>query len=63
MAFDAQYPGECAACGSRIHVGDQIEAAEDGEGWAHVSCSAKPAPEHPVCDVCWLTHPAGACDR
>lgn len=32
-------------------------------GVAHVTRSGPGLIEHPVCPVCWLTHPEGACDR
>ena len=67
MSFPAIYPGTCTSCGSRIHIGDLIHASDSDEGgWVHASCETHDntaAREHPVCDVCWLTHPQGACDR
>lgn len=62
--FLARYPGQCVACGGRIREGDPIAMTD--EGARHGDCdAAEPAParEHPVCPVCWLTHPEGACDR
>jgi hypothetical protein len=65
--FPARYPGACPACDERIREGDLIRFTE-GNYTVHDDCDAIPsrdplAAAHPVCQVCWLTHPAGACDR
>ena len=67
QTFLAKFPGRCGACGERIHEGDPIRySAESWSNFIHDDCDDRaPMPErvHPVCDVCWLTHPEGACDR
>jgi len=57
----AQFDGICAECGHRVHEGEPIIVHDDG--WQHADCETTRRPENPVCDVCWLTHPAGACER
>ncbi len=64
MTFAARFPGRCVSCDERIHEGDPIRMTDDGA--VHDDCEAaapEPVREHPVCPVCWLTHPEGACDR
>ncbi len=59
----ARYPGRChAACGQTIEPGDDIRMTDDGA--IHADCTPRPqtdplAATHPVCQVCWLTHPRG----
>ena len=69
-SFPARFPGTCGLCEERIHEGDPIRPTEQGEEssttFVHADCEAAAPPEpveHPVCPVCWLTHPAGVCDR
>lgn len=65
MSFTARYPGRCPACDERIHEGDLLRFTEGGYT-VHDDCDAldvKDRPEPEPCKVCWLTHPAGACDR
>lgn len=63
--FPARFAGRCQACQERIYVDDPIRMTDDGA--VHDDCTNAPRAsepvEHPVCPVCWLTHPAGACDR
>lgn len=63
MTIPARYSGTCPTCGGRWQPGDPIRGHVDAPGqsgyWAHDSCPD----DDPVCTVCWLTHPAGACDR
>lgn len=64
--FPARNPGQCVACCGRIREGDPIVLDLASGFYRHGDCdNAEPAParEHPVCPVCWLTHPEGACDR
>lgn len=62
MSIPAKHPGRCPACEERIHEGDEITRAEDGE-WLHADCP-EPVEEKPVvvCDRCWLTKPCGCED-
>ncbi|MFF7293174.1 hypothetical protein ACFY9N_11650 [Microbacterium sp. NPDC008134] len=66
MSFKAQYNGTCAAaCGHRIHEGDEIEKDDDGQ-YRHVDCVSEPdpttlAPKEIVCPDCWLVKPC-RCD-
>lgn len=65
-AFPARFPGRCGACCERIHEGDLIRFSAESSNFIHDDCSGHEQPPertHPVCDVCWLTHPEGACDR
>lgn len=66
MTLTARFSSRCAACDERIREGDPIRMADDGA--VHDDCSTVEtsdplAFDHPACTVCWLTHPAGACDR
>lgn len=65
MTLMARYPGECPECGERWRAGDYIRADEGEREWKHAVCPDAIADRliHPVCQVCWLTHPAGVCDR
>lgn len=74
MTIPARYSGTCPDCGGRWQPGDLIRSHVDTPGqsgywqsgyWAHASCPDDDplAVDNPVCPVCWLTHPAGACDR
>lgn len=69
MTLMARYSGECPECGGRWQPGDFIRAETSPPGeppaWKHASCPDDQdlTAQHPVCDVCWLTHPEGACDR
>lgn len=68
MSFPARYPGRCPSCGERIRVDDPIRFVSlDDRRVVHDTCGGltpeTPPVEHPVCTVCWLTHPPGACDR
>lgn len=64
MSIQARWSGECPECGERWQPGDFIRADEDRE-WKHAVCpdEATEALLAPVCEVCWLAHPEGACDR
>lgn len=65
----ARYPGTCPECGDRWAEGDPIRSRsvlEPGHAvWQHDVCPDDDplTADHPVCQVCWLTHPEGACDR
>ena len=67
----ARYSGVCPECGGRWQPGDLIRSDETMSGvglaWLHAVCPDGVVddltPTHPVCDVCWLTHAEGACDR
>lgn len=63
MSFPARYSGACASCGDRIHEGDQIEMSDAGA--VHATCPdpLEVTDRNPLCTVCWLVHPIGACDR
>lgn len=64
MAFTARYHGVCAACEKHIHEGDQVKYDAENQV-VHDDCylhTSAPV-EYPVCQVCWLTHPEGVCDR
>lgn len=62
MTLAARYGGECPECGEQWQPGDLIRS--DIDGWQHAVCpDTPPARTNPVCQVCWLTHPEGACDR
>jgi hypothetical protein len=67
MTLQARYSGVCPACGGRWAPGDFIRTPEGGDAWEHAVCPDAAVddltPTHPACPVCWLTHPAGACDR
>lgn len=67
MTIPARYSATCPGCGGRWQPGDLIRADEPEPGdlpeWRHAVCPAPLAVDHPVCPVCRLTHPAGACDR
>lgn len=65
MSIQARYADSCPACWGWIREGDQIRRRSDGTGWIHDECPAEDdlAPNHAVCETCWLTHPEGACDR
>lgn len=68
MTIQARFPGTCGECGGRFQPGDPIRSDADlgPEGaWRHDVCPDDDplTPTHPVCTVCWLTHPEGACDR
>jgi len=64
MTLMARYSGECPECGERWQPGELIRADED-RTWKHAVCpdAVPERPDHPGCDVCWLAHPEGACDR
>lgn len=64
----SRYESYCYLCKGRIHVGDEIVRADTDESrWVHVNCDAyvsyASTVVHPVCEVCWLTHAPGQCDR
>lgn len=73
MGFQARYEGKCVECGERIHIGDQIEIAEqsvaDGFGqttYVHVDCDdayeeteLDRDAKREVCPVCFLLKPCG----
>ena len=66
--FPSRYAGICPDCGEWFPVGTQVEYREMHSKPVHFDCDAEPASEptslqHPVCQVCWLVHPPGACDR
>lgn len=71
MTLMARFSGTCPDCGERWQPGDLIraEAIPPGESpiWKHATCPDSDlddlTAQHPVCGVCWLTHPEGACDR
>ena len=69
MSVAARYSGTCPDCGGRWQPGDLIRATETNEHgeslWQHAVCpdDVVLAASHPVCYVCWLAHPNGACDR
>ena len=60
--FPARFRTVCAECCEWIATGETIVMTEDGA--IHRNCADEaPRIEAKVCDVCWLTHPAGECDR
>ena len=66
----AKYPGTCSECGEDFATGDPIryQAMTPGarvQFLVHDDCddAPEPQPDPPACDVCWLVHPEGACDR
>lgn len=67
MGFPARFTSKCADCSGMIHEGDTITMVEGSA--VHVLCtnygqSSDPLhADHPVCPDCFLTHPAGVCDR
>lgn len=69
MTLMARWSGVCPECGETWQPGDYIraDAPEPGDPplWQHATCPDPLVTEHPVCQKCWLTHPAieGACDR
>jgi len=63
MSFTAKYPGRCALCPERIHVGDLVEYVDDQI--AHTHCNVTSLPNDrddlsAVCRSCWTIH-AGEC--
>ena len=63
--FPARYAGTCDDCGGRIAPGDRVgyNAAQELVHW---ECPPEPPAVRPGeerCPVCFLIHPAGACDR
>lgn len=61
--FTARFTSRCPICEGVLGVGQH--AVMTDEGAAHVTCDEddEAGPVHPVCAVCWLTHPEGQCDR
>ncbi|GLU91319.1 hypothetical protein [Agromyces sp. NBRC 114283] len=66
MAFPANFPGRCTACGESIEPGDLIRS--EGGRYVHEDCerAALPGaaldptelrPGEVVCDVCFLVKP------
>lgn len=61
MAISAQFAGYCAACESRIEVGDAIESNDEGK-WVHVECVPKEltytpvSDTSPLCPDCFMHH-------
>lgn len=63
MAFQAKYPGQCAACGERIHLADYVRYEDDL--LVHDDCPDTVDPDLPgrqerKCPDCYTTH-AGEC--
>lgn len=66
MTFHARYPGRCADCGERIDENDLIAVTDDGAICADCEggIDAHRRPDPPVCQTCWLAHPASVnCDE
>lgn len=69
MSVEARWPGTCPDCGYRWAAGDLIRTDGHNRQWKHAECPddpaelPAPAKPNPLCPVCWLEHPEGACDR
>ncbi|RBO73491.1 hypothetical protein [Microbacterium sp. H6] len=67
MSFPARFNGQCAAaCGYRIHEGDEIEKDADGK-YRHVDCVPAPtkfdmSPKDVVCPDCFCIRPCRCLD-
>ena len=59
--FIAKYKTECSDCEDMIFPGEEI--VNISGDFSHVDCVPDVKLEGKVCDICWLVHPEGACDR
>lgn len=65
MSFTAKYRGSCANCDEGITPGEEVAYRGEGEARELVHVRCPPAFDltvTPACTVCWIIHPAGACD-
>lgn len=63
MSFQARYPGQCANCEGRIHLGDFVEY--DDDELVHSRCPVSMSditvgPREVLCGRCFTFH-AGEC--
>lgn len=63
--FEAQWPGDCVNCSTRIKKGDEIVGVGNGD-YAHAECPEERilnlVAQHGVCGACFLALPAtGVC--
>ena len=71
MSFTAQFPGWCADCDQRVEPGQTVRYRKDGrlrQFLVHEACPESvellgARPGEVACQVCFLIHPEGACDR